>query len=363
LLIGLPLAAPGSPRQPIAAAAARFICTLLAAAPLFAQSLAQPAPDWIRSPEPLKQAWGAHIIAEQKLTALVPDLLRVVESPESSADADAARFAALDTLIQLNADVPLSDLEPLVDRFPTDVLILAARSHEDSSDLLLKLLDRQHNREAFVAVGDLLTPKRTAGFAKAAMKEFCESAMVYVYNPDQTQGMGGGWSGDSIGKTDPPRTDWPDTGSYRIYPGTGNRRQAWTLLADGQHPVSFVRTANQGYTDHGFDPSGEESGNNSCIRAEEFLALYLETSTSQLPVRANATLDLVWIGPEAFEAAVRGFIAEQRAHFSLLAGQLASRGYLTADEASQARLNLRIGANDVRQHDRTPLPNISEWAK
>jgi hypothetical protein len=341
----------------------RLIALLCIAAALFAQPNAQPTAEWIRSPEPLKQAWGAHVIAEQKLTNLVPELLRVIESPETSTDADAARFAALDTLIQLNAEVPLSDLEPLVDRFPTDVLILAARSHEDSSDLLLKLLDRRHNREAFVAVGDLLTPKRVAGFAKAAMKEFCQAAIVYVYNPDQRQGRGGGWSGDTLGKTDPPRADWPETGSYRIYPGTGNRRQAWTLLADGQHPVSFVRMANKGYTDHGFDDSSEGSENNSCIRAEDFLALYLETSPSQLPVRASSKLDLVWSTPEAFEIAVRGFIAGQRVRFGLLAGQLAARGYLTADEASKARLNLRIFAQDVREHDRTPLPDIGEWAK
>jgi len=380
--------------RPILAAAgfqpALFAWLFCLAGALFAQPPDKPADEWIRSPEPLKQAWAAHWIAEQKLTTLIPELLRVVESPESSAtavvatavvatdtvatditatgaraptDADAARFAALDTLIQLNAEVPLRDLEPLVDRFPTDVLILASRSSEDASPLLLKLLERQHNRESFVAVGDLLTPKRNAGFAKAALKEFCQAATVWVYNPDQPRGMGGGWSGDTIGKTDTPRADWPDTGSYRIYPGIGNRRQAWTLLADGPHPVSFIRTANKGYTDHGFDFSGEESGNNSCIRAEEFLAIYLETSISQLPVRADAKLDLVWSNAEAFETAVRSFIAEQRVRFGLLAGQLAARGYLTADEASKARLNLRIQAADVREHDRTQLPKVNEWAK
>jgi hypothetical protein len=135
----------------------RLIALFGIAPALFAQPGTQPAAEWIRSPEPLKQAWGAHVIAEQKLTAFVPELLRVVESPETSTDADAARFAALDTLIQLNAEVPLSDLQPLTDRFPTDVLILASRSTQDASALLLKLLDRQHNSEAFVAVGDLLT--------------------------------------------------------------------------------------------------------------------------------------------------------------------------------------------------------------
>src|ERR1700691_868025 len=96
------------------------VMLLLALLCIAAALFAQPAPEWIRSPEPLKQAWRAHVIAEQKLTALVPALLQVIDSPETSADANAAKFAALDTLIQLNAEVPLRDLEPLVDRFPTD---------------------------------------------------------------------------------------------------------------------------------------------------------------------------------------------------------------------------------------------------
>jgi hypothetical protein len=352
--------------QPILAAAAFQAACFASFLCIAGTLLAQPAdkPDeWIRSPEPLKQAWAAHWIAEQKLTALIPELLRVVESPESSADADAARFAALDTLIQLNAEVPLSDLEPLIDRVPTDVLILASRSTEDASALLLKLLDRQHNREAFVAVGDLLAPKRNAGFAKDALKEFCQRATVYVDNPEQTAGMGGGWAGDALGKTDPPRTDWPETGSYRLVESSAQRMRHWIPLADGPHPASFVRTANKAYVDHGFDFSSEGSGDNSCIRAGEFLAMYLETSPSQLPIRSEAKLDLVWTSPEAFEAAVRGLITEQRVRFGLLAGQLAARGYLTGDEASKARLSLRISADDAREHDRTPLPNIGDWAK
>jgi hypothetical protein len=123
--------------QPILAAAgfqpALFASFFCLASALIAQPADKPADQWIRSPEPLQQAWAAHWIAEQKLTALIPELLRVVESPETSADNNAAKFAALDTLIQLDAEVPLRDLEPLVDQFPTDVLILASRSTEDAS--------------------------------------------------------------------------------------------------------------------------------------------------------------------------------------------------------------------------------------
>jgi hypothetical protein len=331
----------------------RLFALLCVAGALFAQPGNKPAAAWIVSPEPLKQAWAAHWIAEQQLTSFIPDLLRVVESPETSADADAARFAALDTLIQLNAAVPLGDLEPLVDRFPTDVSILAARSGDDATALLLKLLDRPHNREAFVALGNLLTPQRVPGFAAAAMKEFCQRATVYVYNPDQPRGMGGAFAGDALRVPDPQRTEWPETGSYRLVESAKPM----------PHAVSFVRKAGKGYVDHGFDYSSEDSSNNSCKRAEEFLAIYLDTQPSQLPLRSQAQLDLNWTTDQAFEASVRVFIAEQLRRYAVLAAQLAARGYVTADEASQARLKLFVSVSDAREHDRTQLPDVGEWAK
>ena len=117
------------------------------------------------------------------------------------------------------------------------------------------------------------------------------------------------------------------------------------------------------YIDHGFDASSEDSGNNSCLLAEDFLAIYLDTSPSQLPIRSEAQLELPWTTEEAFETSVRGFIAEQRRRYAVVAEQLAARGYLTADEASQVRLNLFISAADDRVHDRTQLPDIGEWAQ
>jgi hypothetical protein len=345
----------------------RLFALLCMAGALCAQSDNKPAAEWIVNPEPLKQAWAAHRIAEQQLTALIPDLLHVVESPETSGDADAARFAALDTLIQLNAQVPLGDLEPLVDRFPTDVLILAARLGDDANALLLRLLGRPHNREAFIAVGHLLTPQRVSGFMKPVMRTFCQRAKVVVYNPDNRNRSGSAWSGDVFSKPDPQRAGWPDTGSYRLV----ENMPAATRPAERPHAVAFARTVSKAYIDHGFDPSPEQSSNsnapwtpaNSCLLAEEYLAIYLDTSPSQLPIRSEAQLELPWTTEEAFETSVRGFIAEQRRRYAVVAGQLAARGYLTADEASQVRLNLFISAADDRVHDRTELPDIGEWAE
>jgi hypothetical protein len=297
------------------------------------------------APTPRDQAWTAHSILEQRLTSGVPDLMRMVESPDSSSDANAAKFAALDALIQLDAPVPLADLEPLIDHFPTDVLILASRSNQDATTLLLKLLDRPHNREAFLVIGNLLAPKRVPGFATAALKEFCQRATLYVVNPDRPRNTGGGWSGDSYRIADPPRDGWPETGSYRI------------------RGASFERTVDRGYVDHGFDFSNENSHDNSCITAAEFLATYLDTSPPRLPILATEAPDVTFTDEPAFEAFVRAFIAEQRQRYAILASQLAARGYLTLDEASQARLTLRISVSEARQHDRTPLPDVTDWAK
>jgi hypothetical protein len=341
----------------------RLLALLGLAVALFAQPDAKPdakaAAEWIVSPEPLKQAWAAHWIADQQLTAFIPDLLHVLESPETSGDADAARFAALDTLTQLNAEVPLGDLEPLADRFPTDVLILAARLGDDANALLLKLLDRPHNREAFIAVGHLLAPQRVPGFMKPVMRTFCQRAKIVVYNPDNRNRSGGAWAGDAFRLPDRQRAGWPDTGSYRLV----ENMAAGSLPAERPHAVAFVRTVSKAYIDHGFDASSEDSGNNSCLLAEDFLAIYLDTSPSQLPIRSEAQLELPWTTEEAFETSVRGFIAEQRRRYAVVAEQLAARGYLTADEASQVRLNLFISAADDRVHDRTQLPDIGEWAQ
>jgi hypothetical protein len=297
------------------------------------------------NPDPLEQAWTAHSILEQRLTSRIPDLLRILESPDSSSDAYAAEFAALDALIQFDAQVPLADLEPLIDHFPTDVFILASRSKEDSTALLLKLLDRPHNREAFTAIGNLLAPKRVPGFAKAALKQFCQRSTIYVINPDRPRNTGGAWSGDSYRITDPQRNGWPETGSYRFGPG------------------SFPRTVDRSYIDHGFDFSSEDSSNNSCIVAADFLAKYLDTSPPRLPILATEGPDVIFTGEQAFETSVRAFIAEQRQRYAILASQLAARGYLTEDEASLARLILWISVSEARQHDRTPLPDVTDWAK
>src|SRR6185369_2300822 len=173
---------------------------------LLGQSGGKPIFESLRSGDPLQQAWAAHWIVEEHAANMAPELLRILddslpppaEPTTPFSDAEAARLAILDALIQMRERVPLATLEPLVARFPTEVLILAARSSEDNTDLLLRLLERPHSYAAFVAVGNLLTPRRAPGFAVRALKEFDAHVEVMVFSPGQDQNLGSGWAGDGI---------------------------------------------------------------------------------------------------------------------------------------------------------------------
>ena len=324
----------------------------------FAQTAEKPA-EWIRSAEPVKRAWAAHWIAEQQIESLVPELKRMVaelappDAPREKGvtDPEAAKLAGMDALIQLRESVPLADLEPLVDKFPTEVLILASRA-QDNSALLLKLLDRPHNYESFVAIGNLLAPRRTPGFALRAMKEFCVVDQIWVLDPGQKKGgMGMGWAVSQA--ADPARTGWPETGAYRLAEGHGSH--SWELLADGTHPISFNREPTRAYVDHGFDHTG---GRTVCQRAEEFLASYLNVQPSQLPVHADMELSVTWTGDSGYTTAVRDFFSTQRAAYHILAQQLAARGFLSAAEAEGLSLQIRFFVSDARKQDRTTLPDV-----
>jgi len=343
----------------------RFVLLLGIACRLSGQTEDKPAAEWIRSGEPLKQAWAAHWIVEQRAEPLVPEMLRVLADPlpapiggsPAVTDAEAARLAILDALIQLNQPAPLADLVPLIEKFPTEVLILAARSHEDASGVLLQLLDRPHNYAAFIAIGNLLTPRRDAGFVLRALREFDAHDEIMVFNPGQDQNIGSGWAGDTVSKPDEERPAWPETGTYvlMVSPSTASRSN---LIADSRYRVSMQRRLGRTFADHGFQEYGSEKGRTIPDRAQEFLADYLDIDAAQLPVHAAETLKLTWAGDADFRDRVGQFFAGQRLGYAALVQALIARKYLSAENAAPLRLRIRPYVNDQRRDDRTKMPDV-----
>ena len=365
----------------------RFVLLLSIVSGLFGQTdgksgavsvlVGQPTIEWIRSGEPLKEAWAAHWAAEQHIENLVPELLRVLAAPlpmptgegETVTDAEAARLAILDALIQMKEPVRLADLVPFIEKFPTEVLILAARSQEDNSSLLVKLLDRPHNHSAFIAIGELLTPRRDAGFALKAIEEFEAHDEIMVFNPGQDQNSGSGWGGDSVAAQDVARPGWPATGTYVLMasrPIPGRRLSAAdraNLIADGRYQVLPRRSVGTTFVDHGFRDLGVSKGNTISERAEEFLTTYLDLEDGKLPVHAADTLKLTWAGADDFRSRVRQFFVGQRLRFAGMLQELITRKYLTVEQAGSLKLRIKPYVTDERGLGRTEVPDVGALAK
>jgi hypothetical protein len=94
------------------------------------------ASQWIHDPDPKHQAWAAYLIGRDRRTELLPLLLdRVAQyhdfgPPISAQDFEqtAAMSVVLDTLIQLDATVPVRHAMDLFPRFPAQALILLSVS-------------------------------------------------------------------------------------------------------------------------------------------------------------------------------------------------------------------------------------------
>ena len=87
-----------------------------------------------------------------------------------------------------------------------------------------------------------------------------------VFSPGQDQNIGGGWAGDSLGKTDSKRTG---TGTYMLMlnnPPSARRlarrriAPGGDLVADGRYQVSAQRSTGITFVDHGFQEYGSQMG-------------------------------------------------------------------------------------------------------
>jgi len=156
----------------------------------------------------------------------VPQLLAIVSRYNSGAgtsltsanwtDDDAALVAVLDALICLHVDVPTNQAEALYAKFPVQALVLLSRSHEDTGQALLEILDSTKSVIEWLAAADLLAAKPPAGFAARLLKAIAIDATLRVLDPGQ-EVLGEGWGGDCASSgEDTQHQDWPLMGGYRL---------------------------------------------------------------------------------------------------------------------------------------------------
>src|SRR4051812_18218026 len=76
--------------------------------------------DLLHSTVTKDRAWAAYLIGKNQITEMVPDLyqLAVSNEPETDRDVHKVQFAALDSLIKLNATLPIEFASKIYGSFP-----------------------------------------------------------------------------------------------------------------------------------------------------------------------------------------------------------------------------------------------------
>ena len=123
---------------------------------------------FLASPDAKTQAWGAWYAGRDVMTDLIPGLIAVVSQhgrPGTHAES-AARDVALDSLIQLRAEVPADLIARLIEDKPVSALILAARSEDAGGTLLELVRANPDGAEQWFAAANLLLSRRQPGFAR-----------------------------------------------------------------------------------------------------------------------------------------------------------------------------------------------------
>lgn len=346
-----------------------FVCLLTAAA-----VLAQPAPPdpaavmaglqtqsarlattWLHSDDPRTQAWGAYLALRDRRSEAIPDLLALLAKLQpSQPDPHDAMLAVLDALIQMDAQVPVSEAQRIYPAFPVQSLLLLARA-EDATPALLDIFNSdQPSPAAWLATGNLLVTRSAEGFALAILERMTVNAVVMVTEP----GGGGGFGGSNFccgGGATAPSVGWPPVGVYG-FAGCGNQAPTGgILLAAGTDPVYYQRPVTTSYR--------TADGACAChpdpdLVRQHYLTALLNDSAEEPPVRAHVTHTILWSGPDAYRGALLAFIDGQQQVFAKLARRLGDAELLSATEARTLRPKLEILLWDQRPSPAEPLPDV-----
>ena len=321
------------------------------------------AAQWLDSPDPRLQAWAIYLIRHNNLdvfsTRLEEILLRPIPDGVQEQHWNAVQLAALDALIQMNVSLPAFGLHDLADRFPTEVLILAAKSPGDNSSVLLNLFDRAENYDAYVAVGNFLVNNPSPPFVRRLMASLYIHLYAAVYDFGANPGnLGGGWASDTGVIPEPPKKSWPPVGRYDLVESS----EGAVLLSPGTHPIYYRRTETNIYTDRGFRGGGETSGHSRNDRAQEYLAQILGFTPKAFPLQVDRTSSFYWKKREALEQDIKGFVIQQRQIFRSVALEFVKRGLLDANEASALQPRIFLSLVDSRGKNRDPLPDMKGLA-
>ncbi len=324
------------------------------------------APEWLQHGDPRERAWAAYWIGRDRLEQQIPPLIDALNKYQASpqagssdwADDDFAALVMLDSLIQLNADVSPDLALALYPKFRARALLLLARSHGDAREALLGVMDSAKQRMEWLAAADLLARNPPPGFAARLLKNISPiHATIQVLSPLEGVG-GGGVAGDCMGPGGgAPGTDWPPV---RIYWLWANQAAGSELLVGGENPVYWQTKSSQDYPLAAtlmYD-CGNPLNAGPADLSRDLIGQLLGQKKDQFALQLNPFLNITWSSPEAYVNEATSFVLKQAEILHSAENGLRARGLLTDDEAASAQPPLNVKVVDLRDADKTQLPEL-----
>jgi len=323
------------------------------------------APDWLQHGDARQRAWAAYWIGRDRQLQEIPSLIDVLNKYQTSAQAassdwqddDFATLVMLDSLIQLETDVPPDLAFALYSKFRVRAILLLARSHSDARDALLAVMDNAKQRIEWLAAADLLAENPPPGFAARLLQNISPiRATIQVLTPGEGVG-GGGVVGDCMGPADgAPRAEWPPVSIYWLWT---NQAAGSELFAGGENPVYWQSKLSRDYSLAAmlkYDCGSLNPGPPDLSR--DLVGQLLGQKKNDFALQLNPFLSITWSSPEAYLNEATLFVLKQAEILHSARDGLQARGLLTDDEAVSAQPPLNVEVMDERNADKTPLPTL-----
>lgn len=320
------------------------------------------APLWLASEDPRTRAWGAFLAARDEQATLLPRLQEALHQAMTRpalmrGDEREATRAVIDAIVRLNGTVAHDDAAAMYAEFPAASLILLSRA-QDTSDVLLRIFREEMQIGGWLSAGNLLTERRTPGFAATALDGLTIGVAVRVIDPDGTPARPGGVAGSCLGGLPSEnQPGWPQIGNYYVASGYAGVR---TLLSRGVSPTFYIRMVGPP-APVGYGPDLEHCGSPPGVRdaARARFVAQLAGEWPQTTVTSAVARTLTWTTEAQYLHDLRSVLARQRTAVATLTTKLVKAGAMTPDEQRVTQPSIVVTISDARRVRQRALPTLS----
>jgi hypothetical protein len=318
------------------------------------------------SNSPNDQAWGAYWAAQYGMSDFAPNLIRLVNPPQSRNQTESLfrDLAMFDNLIKLNVSVSSEHLLPLYDRYPDQVLILFAKSPKENSEALLEIARKEYGGIYQVTACNLLEKAKAPGFAAYLLNRVFIHVNILVVRK----------GADALRIIDPAgirairrfdsvpfvSLDLPPIDNYRL---TQAANETSLIVAPGIIPIYYKKQVchpGPRFPEIGKDANDDAERQVSLSPIDYLVDMTKAAASIHMPDRTYYSRAIQWESDRQFSDEISSFCTELHAPYKSVLKRLLATGWLTESEAQKASINVQVEAEDVR--DRPPaMLTIPSW--